>query len=251
MITAETLRRVFARDRIFTTLLVLLAAAVFARLGIWQLDRLAQRRAFNNHVLSMRDLPALDLNTTDGTDLLTQEYRRAVAEGIYDFANQIAVRNQYHEGQYGYRLLTPLILGTDTAAVLVDRGWIPAEGNESASAWGRYDVAGPLHVEGVLRLGTAGPIFGGQPSPTPNPSAPRIDFWNQIDLEAIAAQAHLNLLAAYIQLDPGESSDELPIPSQPEIELTEGPHMGYAVQWFTFAILLLVGYPLYLNRQRP
>jgi surfeit locus 1 family protein len=40
-----------------------------------------------------------------------------------------------------------------------------------------------------------------------------------------------------------------PIPYQPAIELTEGPHFGYALQWFTFATILLVGYPFYLRKQ--
>jgi surfeit locus 1 family protein len=40
-----------------------------------------------------------------------------------------------------------------------------------------------------------------------------------------------------------------PIPYQPEIELTEGPHFGYALQWFTYALILVLGYPFYVRRQ--
>lgn len=31
--------------------------------------------------------------------------------------------------------------------------------------------------------------------------------------------------------------------------MSEGPHLGYAVQWFVFATVLLLGYPRYLWQQ--
>jgi surfeit locus 1 family protein len=55
----------------------------------------------------------------------------------------------------------------------------------------------------------------------------------------------------YIQPDADPNDTEPPIPSQPEIELTEGPHFGYALQWFTFATILFVGYPFFLRKQEP
>ena len=53
----------FNRRWLGTTVLVLLGTALCVRLGIWQLDRLEGRRAFNDQVRSMRSLPPLDLNT--------------------------------------------------------------------------------------------------------------------------------------------------------------------------------------------
>ena len=55
------------------------------------------------------------------------EWRAVKVTGKYDLSNQVALRNQYNANQYGYHLLTPLQF--DGKAVLVDRGWIPAEGN--------------------------------------------------------------------------------------------------------------------------
>ncbi len=57
------LRRMFSRRWLLTTLLVFLGTALCIRLGIWQLDRLEQRRAFNAQVTSMRAMPLLDLNS--------------------------------------------------------------------------------------------------------------------------------------------------------------------------------------------
>ena len=248
MSVLNTIPRMISRRWILTTTLVIVAVAVCARLGIWQLDRLAGRREFNSHILAMRALPELDLNFSTDVDVAAQEYRRASAEGTYDFANQFAIRNQYHHNEFGYHLITPLRL-PDGRAVLVDRGWVPAEGNDSPSGWSRYDVAGPLRVRGLIRLGTSESTFGGLADPTLSPNQSRLDFWNFINFERLPAQIPYPILDVYLQLDPTPADDEPPIPFQPEIELSEGPHMGYAIQWFSFAAMMLFGYPFYLRKQ--
>ena len=244
----NSLRQMFTRQWILATVLVLAGAALCARLGIWQLDRLDQRRAFNDQVTSMRALSPLDLNADGSSDLTTMEYRAVTVRGEYDFENQIAIRNQYYDGLYGYHILTPLRL-PDGRAVLVDRGWIPAEGNESPAGWSRYATASSAEVRGVMRLGQESPRFGGVPDPTLTPNQSRLDIWNFVNIERIEAQVPYPLLPVYIQPDPDPNDSEPPIPYQPEIELTEGPHFGYALQWFSFAAILLMGYPFYIRKQ--
>ena len=242
------LKSMFRKKWILTTLLVLLGAALCIRLGIWQLDRLEQRRAFNAQVTSMRALSPLDLNAEADVDLVTMEYRAVVVHGTYDFENQVALRNFYNEGVYGYHLLTPLKL-EDGRAVLVERGWIPSEGNDAPSAWSRYQEAAPAKVEGVMRLGVAKIPFGANPDPALAPGQTRLEFWNFVNMERIAAQIPYPIMPIYIQpnLDPNDV--EPPIAQQPIIELTEGPHFGYALQWFAFAAILLIGYPFFVRKQ--
>ena len=237
-----------SRKWILTTLLVLAGGVVCVRLGIWQLDRLAQRRAFNAQFIAMQSAPALVLNTEIPQDLMDMEYRHVRVTGKYDFANQVALRNQYHDSEYGYHLLTPLLLD-DGSAVVVDRGWIPADSNDSPGGWSRYDEAGQVQVQGVMRLGTSKPDLGGVPDPTLASGQTRLDFWNFANLERISQQIPYSVLPVYIQPDVDANDNTPPIPYQPEIDLTEGPHFGYALQWFTFATLLYLGYPFYLRRQ--
>lgn len=242
-------RYMLSRKWILTTLLVIAGAALCVRLGIWQLDRLAQRRAFNAHYLAVRAEPPLDLNQAGGQDLTSLEYRQARAEGRYDFESQVALRNQYNDSEYGYHLLTPLILSEGTA-LLVDRGWIPADGNGDPSGWRQYDVGGVVQVSGILRRGYPRAELGGVADPTLTPAQTRLDTWNAVNLDRIAKQLPFALLPVYLQLDPQAGDITPPIPFQPEIEITEGPHAGYAGQWFIFAALLFFGYPLfYLRRQ--
>lgn len=241
------LRKMFSRKWLIATVLVLAGAALCIRLGIWQLDRLKQRRAFNAQVISMRAAPALDLNANQPENLTSMEWRQVAASGTYDFEHQIALRNQYNGNQYGYHLVTPLLL-SDGRAVLVDRGWIPPDGNSTPADWRKYDEPGPVTVAGQIRLGQNRPTFGGVADALPA-SGGRLEMWNNLDLAKISEQTPYPLLPIYIQPNVDPSDTEPPIPFQPELDLTEGPHMGYALQWFTFALILLAGYPFYLRKQ--
>ncbi len=237
----------FSRKWILTTLLVILGTAICARLGIWQLDRLEQRRAFNAHYLATTALPPLELDSAPQADLATMEYRAATVTGTFDFENQVALRNRYYGSEYGYHLFTPLIL-SDGTAILVERGWIPAEGNKTPAGWRKYDQPGQQTISGILRLGQAKPDLGGVPDPELAEGQTRLDFWNIVNLERISLQSPYPLLPAFIQPNQDASLTAPPYPYQPKIEITEGSHFGYALQWFTFASILFFGYPFYLKK---
>ena len=236
----------FQRKWLLATLLVVAGAALCVRLGIWQLDRLEQRRAFNHQVESMRAMPVLDMNQELPENISSMEWRVVKVRGKYDFANQVALRNQYYGSEYGYHLLTPLLF--DGQAILVDRGWIPAEGNSTPRDWQKYDAAEEINIHGQIRQGQTKPRFGGVADVVPSDGT-RLEIWANADIERITKQLPYPALPIYIQPDEDENDTEPPIPYQPTIELTEGPHFGYALQWFSFATILLVGYPIYLRTQ--
>lgn len=240
------LRKAISRKWFFATLLVLLGTAFCIRLGFWQLDRLEQRRAFNAQVESMRAAEILDLNQTIPQDVAAMEWRAVTVTGEYDFENQVAIRNQYNGDQYGYHLITPLLF--NGTAVLVDRGWIPADGNAAPADWRQYDEQGNLTVTGQIRLGHGKPAIGGIADALPS-AGTRLEVWNNLDVENMSAQFPYPILGVYIQPNVEPADEVPPIPYQPIIELTEGSHFGYALQWFTFATILFVGYPFYLRKQ--
>lgn len=237
----------FCRKWLIATLLVFLGTALCIRLGIWQLDRLEQRRAFNAQVKTMRSIPRLDLNTEGFGGIDKMEWRSVTFTGEYDFANQIAIRNQYYGSEYGYHIITPLL--SNGTAVLVDRGWIPADGNSTPADWRKYDEPGEVTVTGQIRLGQSKPAIGGVADALPEDGSP-LWVWNNGDVEKIALQMPYPILNVYIQPDINVEDETPPIPYQPTLELTEGPHFGYALQWFTFATILFVGYPFFLRKQK-
>jgi surfeit locus 1 family protein len=239
----------FSRRWILTTLLALAAVGVLIRLGIWQLDRLSQRRAFNASVIAQQTAAPLALdNSTLSEDLGSMEYRAVIVTGTYDHAQQVILRNQVWQTRPGVHLLTPLVISGTNRAVLVDRGWIPSE-DSAPDKRGQYDEPGIVTVRGVLRRPQTRPDFGGVPDPPLAPGQTRLDAWNIINVERISQQVNVPMLAAYIQQSSGAAQTAPPYPSEPQLDLTEGPHFSYALQWFTFAAILAVGYPVYVRRQ--
>lgn len=242
-------RRMFSRQWWWTTLLVIAACGVMVRLGIWQLDRLEQRRAFNARVQAQinRESIVLDADTLD-EDLVSMEYRSAVVVGEYDHDQEVGLRNQVWGNQPGIHLVTPLRISGSDRAVLVDRGWIPAE-DSSRERWSQYAQPGMVQIQGVIRRSTTRPQIGRRTDPTPLPGQGRLDLWNLLNVERIDDQVPGSLLPVYIQQVPDPDQSAPPYPSPLELDLSEGPHLGYAGQWFLFALVLAVGYPLYLRRQ--
>ncbi|HLA98723.1 MAG TPA: SURF1 family protein [Anaerolineales bacterium] len=230
------------------TLLVLIGMALTARLGIWQLDRLEQRREFNSRVLAQMKQPALELSGAAlRSELSEMEYRSVVVRGVYDHSQEVALRNQAWGNQWGVHLLTPLRIEASEQHILVDRGWVPSEDFQYGS-WEQYAEPGLVEVRGVIRRSQSKPDFGRRTDPIPS-TGERLEAWFFANVEGIARQTPYPLLPAYIQQAPDPSWDGLPYRTQPDLELSEGPHLSYALQWFSFAAILGIGYPFFIRRQ--
>ena len=233
-----------------TSLGVALLIGLFVRLGFWQLDRLAQRRTANASLQVRLNLPELDLNAqADASSLTGMEYRSVVARGEYVFDQQVILRNQSQAGQVGAHILTPLRLDGRPDWVLVDRGWIALK-DAGIDQLARFNQPGQVEVKGVIRLSQSPSGFNGLPDPTLAPGQNRLAAWNYVNLPRLIQQTGANLLPIYLQRAPETVNDRLPYGAQPRLDLSEGPHLGYAIQWFAFALILGVGYVFLLRRSR-
>jgi surfeit locus 1 family protein len=141
-------------------------------------------------------------------------------------------------------LVSPLVLA-DGRVVMVNRGWLPAPDAASAEA-DSFRTAGPVRVTGVLRPVTED-ADGGMPAAG---RAGADSTWRRIDLAAARARSPGAVLPLYLQRLP--SGDDPPSPplAEPLPELSEGNHLSYAVQWFSFATIAVVGLVILL-RGRP
>jgi len=243
------LGRVISRRWWKTTILVLIAMVVMARLGIWQLDRVEVRRAFNTRVQTWLDKPTLIL---DGSaldeDLENMEYRQVVVQGVYDHKAEVALRNQVWNNQAGVQLLTPLVINGSDRAVLVNRGWIPYK-EFTSGEWSEYAEPGMVEVSGMIRASEYKPDFGNRTDPIPATGETPLKAWHLANVDAISKQVPHELLPIYIQQSPDPEWIYMPYRSQPDLELTEGSHFGYAIQWFSFAGVLGIGYLFYIRRE--
>jgi surfeit locus 1 family protein len=239
------IRIFFTGRRLWMTLLVIVGALILGRLGIWQLDRLAQRRAFNSSLNKRMAQPALTLAST-ALDPAALEYRRVEVRGVYDPAQEIVLRNRELDGTPGVHILTPLRLSGSDTAVLVDRGWIPRDQADPAARKAFAAPPGEVLVTGIARRSQE--AAGGPQDPPLSPERPRLDAWFRINIASIQQQTGYTLLPIFIEQQPAPGDPALPRPVA-TADLGEGPHMGYAVQWFAFAIILVVGYTTFTYTQ--
>jgi surfeit locus 1 family protein len=138
---------------------------------------------------------------------------------------------------------TPLRL-TNGDAVVILRGFLPTQGIPDAVPADAEPPTGTVSVEGLLQeTQTRGAI-----GPT-DPSEGQLTNLARVDIERWQKQVPYRLYPAYVQLQRSDPSQAGPEPEVlPEPALDEGPHLGYAVQWFIFTIIAAVGYPLILRR---
>jgi surfeit locus 1 family protein len=216
-----------------------LVAAVFVRLGFWQLSRLEERRAANRAAAEARAEPPRELGV--GADWTAEELneRWVEARGAFDHAHEVVIRGQAFQGTPGVLVVTPLRLAASDSAVLVLRGFVPA-----ADAV-RADIDS-LREPGEVRVGgLATPIAsgGGQP----------LDYsgrttWARLDLAALRSRLPYPVLPVLLRQTPDTGLPamprRLPIP-----ELSDGPHLNYAIQWFAFAVMA-VAFAVLVVRKR-
>lgn len=243
------LKTLFSRRWLAGTLLVLFAMALFARLGIWQLDRLEQRRAQNEVLRAVLESPPLDLAEPLAEEAHALENRLATVTGRYDFTQERILLLQQRQGQPGVALVTPLLIermeevpgqSESEVAVLVHRGWVPQADYEARQLENYQTQTGVVQIDGYLALS--------QPGRGDSPEVAPQEIY-RIDLEAIEAALPYELLPVILMASPTEEFDlEPPLRTAREIDLSEGPHLGYAWQWFIFCVLTGGLYLMFVRR---
>ena len=237
---------------LWATIGVALLSALFLTLGAWQIQRLGQKRAANALILARMQGPPLTLSGQT-LDPEQANLRRAVVRGTYDYSQEIVLRNRTLNEIPGVHVLVPLRIAGSDAAVLVDRGWIPYEMSDPAQRAQFRDTASEVEVSGILRRSQARP---GRVAPADLPLGPerqRLDAWHRVDIPRIQEQIPYPLAPLY--LEEAQTADTADAPVRrfpragPEIALSEGGHLGYAIQWFAFAGILLGGYALLFHQR--
>lgn len=206
------------RDLTLALIAVLVAAGCVGA-GVWQLNRLQQRRARNAVLAARLAQPALELRAGISADSARQ--RRVEGRGVYDYSGERTWPGRSFEGTPGVALITPMRLA-DGAVVLVDRGWVPSPDayHIDHDAYREPDTA---HIQGVALPAPRGrgdvdpagflPFVVQVQSPGPPPARGLPRRW--------------------------------PLPA-----FDNGPHLSYAIQWFSFAIIALVGTAALIRRGR-
>ena len=214
-------------------LAALAGAALTTRLGVWQLDRAAQKIAIQSALDSRRALPPLlgtELARTE-QQVHEQEYRAVVVAGHWLPERTVYLDNRPMNGHAGFFAVTPLLLD-DGSAVLVQRGWLPRDQADRTRIEAPPTPAGPVQVAGHIAtsLSRASQIGGAGSGP----------IRQNLDLDAFAAETGLVLRPLAIVQENGALTPadgllrDWPAPAA-DVQM----HYGYAVQWFAMAALII------------
>lgn len=215
-------------------------ALLTARLGVWQLDRAAQKTALQTLHEARAGLPAIDSAAAlAATTQAAQEqyFRPARLMGRWSAAHTVYLDNRPMNGHAGFYVLTPLLLA-DGSAVLVQRGWMARDFQDR----GRVGAV-PTPEGEVVVLGRIAPpptrlyeFSAGEGGP----------IRQNLDLDGFARETGLGLrpLSLLQTESPGSAGDGLqrdwPAPS-----LGSAKNQAYAVQWFALATLIVGLYVWY------
>lgn len=223
--------------------LPIVATAIFAlicvRLGVWQLNRLAQRRAFNAQLATRLAAPPAPV-TTLPRDTALGHYHRVTARGVFDYSRQVVLATRSSEGSPGVHVLTPLRLDDGTVAI-VNRGWVysPDAITIDAAKWREHEG------DSVTVNGYAETWSGRERTPLPDAHL----AVRALDSSRVARLVGVPVRPYYIaQTSDSASSADRPV-RLGEPALAEGSHKGYAIQWFSFALVSLIGGSLLVREE--
>jgi cytochrome oxidase assembly protein ShyY1 len=224
--------------RVAIVVVAVSVAATCIGLGLWQLRRLEERRALNMMILDRRSAAPI---TIEGASpgATSEPYRPAAARGTYDVEHEALVYGRSLDGEAGHHVVTPLLLA-DGGAILVVRGWVPFS-MRTAPVRGAAPPLDEVEVSGSL--------VPDEGDGTTVPGANGII--RVLDVAGIASTLPYDvfplplLLAEQASPQPGSFPTPVPLP-----ELSEGPHLSYAIQWFAFAAVAVAGGAILLRRDR-
>ncbi len=236
IIAAGVCRGVSRRSNLVSGwVLAVLVMAVFARLGVWQVDRMHQKQA-------MLDMTAQVVHDRKAVPLASAAARQRASgydwsggSGRFSDKPAILLDNQQRDGQQGVRAYRVFQPASGAAPLLVELGWLPLPGNRKMPAVA--PVPGEQHIDGLLVPPPSSGIVAGHAVPQPGGAV----LTTRLDMPLLRDALQLPGLAPrLLKLDPAlplgypRDLDVLPNTLPPE------RHLGYAVQWFGLSLTVLV-----------
>jgi surfeit locus 1 family protein len=217
---------------IFKSLVAILLFVLCLWGAQWQYQRGVDRHEGNALIKERITQQSIALDQIQNLSSTAQlyEWRIVRAVGEFDAEQQILLRNRYSEGKYGFEVLT-LFRVTTGEKFWVDRGWVQAGETALTKPTIPSLPLGKVEIEGRIRLDSS----------LPRGAFFAISAGGQGIVSKLNAQSQLETEKYYIDLISGSLPQLTPtVPAQLP-ELSDGPHMAYALQWLFFAGLIIYG----------
>ena len=221
--------------------LIIATIAFLVSLGLWQLERADQKRTIEAAILNANTGPVELI--ANGRELLDKEYYDVRLQGNYLSDKQFIYDNQIVDQVSGYYVLTPFILTDQLGVILVNRGFIPWNGQRERLA----DIAVDS-VSREIKVQVSSPIKRMELKAT-DVSRQFPVLIQAIDFDVLEEVSKLKFVKVVGLLDPS-SSDGYVRKWEPYTGSIE-KHIGYAIQWFLMALVLaIIGLRIGLNRRK-
>jgi len=216
---------------------------IFVKLGFWQLSRSHEKQAILDEYAShetQAPLSLYDVMHVYGSGTTDLRYRRLEIKGFFDNAHPLLLDNQIRKGVAGYELLLPFKSELSDKYVLVDVGWLVMpqyrdQLPDVAAMVGSYHFVSMIDFPQTWSfLSTPEQDF--QPIRWPK----RIQKINIDHLKSMTSQDYFPfILVPSVDSKVFDGLDALP-PDRHIINIIPAKHLGYAVQWFAFAVTLFI-----------
>lgn len=240
--TVEGVYRFLATPRwIAGFLVIVLAAAIMVRLGLWQWDRGQQKAAANDAVEAARTtdpVPAADLIPPDPQQrpAAADEWSRVTLTGTYDPAGTVLVRQRSFDRGVGFEVVVP-IQATDGVTYLIDRGYVLATGDATEAPDVPAPPSGEVTVTGIVKR----PFAAGENATRVEQIGPYRAV-RALDPVTLSASLGAPVAGGYVIAADEVTAAGTPVTDIsriPDPDLSDGPHLSYAVQWWIFAAMTL------------
>lgn len=228
------------RPSIWMTLATVLMLGLCIKLGMWQYGKADARRTLQTQLNASLSEPVVALPAK----MTVQEswrYKRVKFTGKYDTRYQFLLDNQVQNTVAGFHVLTPMQVEGSNTYVLVNRGWVA----RAAASVG--EISKPPMIS--TPLGSQ-QIVGDIVLPANNfftfdtPSATEDEWetvWQNLDMTRYAKSVPFAVQPFVVRLDSKSNAGGF-VRNWPPPGERVSMHLGYAYQWFGFALTLLVIY---------
>lgn len=220
--------------------------ALTSALGIWQLQRAAEKSAAqaDQAQASARAPVTLDAAllaklATDPRGVAGLDGRLVALRGQFDAVHTVFLDNRTRQGMAGFHVLAPLkVIGSDRV-VMVLRGWIARDPRDRTRLPPLQTPDGPVEVEGLALAELAQPVVLGRAGGGEGEAARLWQHYDPAGFAAWSGQAPAPLLVRQT-VEPAYRDGLARDWNQPGTGVDR--HKGYALQWFTMAAVALLAW---------
>jgi surfeit locus 1 family protein len=232
------------RPNVWMTLATIAVMALCIKAGLWQYNKAGQKQALQTQLNVRLSEPPVALTdkliTGKIANLESWRYRRVKFAGVYDARYQVLLDNQVENTVSGYHVLTPMQVEGSSQYVLVNRGWMPKAPAQKGvqqqvpvviAPQGRQEIEGDIGLPAVKFFTLEAP---------PDTDGKWQPIWQNLDMTRYAKSVPFAVQPFVVRLDAKNSGGF--VRNWPPPGERVSMHLGYAYQWFGFALTLLVIY---------